>query len=241
MNRNIDLELVKDRDHISRDEQFVVTLKGSFFDKLYTDKILPRHIKQFNNSMLLTANDLIREFSCSSVYVHCNKLVLIFDKGDGNHIFDGKIHKILSVISSFASSIFMCRFAEEIEKIEEETSEKYVATQTCGSHKDILIERIENSNNLNSIATFSAKVSKFENNKIYQHLVTKFNKSLKGVFLKCVNGKTYFFISPKCGPLNQEDLNKFVFDKNCIDGNKVKLLSFGPDEYDLIFDLPNEK
>jgi hypothetical protein len=63
--------------------------------------------------MLLTANDLLHEFKPATVYTHSDEITLIFGtqsiKQNGEyteHIFGGRVDKLLSLVSSFASVAF---------------------------------------------------------------------------------------------------------------------------------------
>jgi tRNA(His) guanylyltransferase len=94
-------------------ESFIVRLDGHNFSKLTRDFNKPFDLN-FIKSMHETIKDLLDEFNPSTVYSHSDEITMIFPKrcllNDYNtnknyyHIFNGKIQKILSIISSFTST-----------------------------------------------------------------------------------------------------------------------------------------
>lgn len=58
--------------------------------------------------MIYTTYDLICKFNCSTGYTHSDEITLIFDKN--SNIFEGKVYKIITSISSYCSIRFNYHF-----------------------------------------------------------------------------------------------------------------------------------
>lgn len=92
---------------ISSKQSFLIRLNIMSYLKFATSKINTEvYSIEFKKSMVTTAIVLRKEFNASSAYTCSNEIILIFNKTSNEHIFGGKTHKILSVVSSYASTTF---------------------------------------------------------------------------------------------------------------------------------------
>ena len=92
---------------INPDQYFCVRLDGHSFSK-YTKGFEKPFDKRFSEAMVMTSWDALKEFSAASAYTQSDEITLIFDKGD--HLFNGRHQKILSLIASFVSAKFNRHF-----------------------------------------------------------------------------------------------------------------------------------
>lgn len=102
--------------HIPFDKPYIVRLDGRRFSK-YTKQFkcpngLP-YSPEFKQAMIYTAYDLLKEFNAQTAYTHSDEITLIFkqqcinSRGELNeHMFNGRVVKILTLISSYASVVF---------------------------------------------------------------------------------------------------------------------------------------
>ncbi len=111
--------------NVSKNSPFIVRIDGRSFSK-FTKKFkkdaeqkynLP-YSPEFKRIMILVATDLLHEFKAATVYTHSDEITLIFaptfTDGEANeYIFKGKVFKILTAISSFASVSFFNRMTQE--------------------------------------------------------------------------------------------------------------------------------
>lgn len=168
------------------DKPFIIRLSGKKFRSLTKryrklakqNSDLP-YSKEFKHSMMLTANDLLNQFMCSSVYTYFDQIILIMNMKEKNKTnkFGGSIQEMLSVISSYASTVFMCHFSEELLKcginFGKEMNENdsvidiTIKTQYLEKEKE-LITKLTKTNKINSIPTFDAKIVVFPKNKEYE-------------------------------------------------------------------------
>jgi tRNA(His) 5'-end guanylyltransferase len=94
---------------------FIIRLDGRAFTKFTKqfkkiNKDIPYSI-EFKTAMIKTCHDLLHEFNPSTVYTHSDEITMIFNSAivEDNihqHIFGGKVFKLLSLISAFASVRF---------------------------------------------------------------------------------------------------------------------------------------
>lgn len=138
-------------------ESFVVRLDGRSFSK-FTKKFLKPFDIVFVKAMCKTMVDLVEEFDAQTGYTHSDEITLIFnskcskeeydlflsglmDKKDLRiHLFDGRIQKILTLLSSFCS----VRFNYHLDKLIELVENKYdlVFVELIKSHKQMFDARI---------------------------------------------------------------------------------------------------
>jgi tRNA(His) 5'-end guanylyltransferase len=94
---------------------FIVRLDGRCFSK-FTKKLKKinnqPYSTDFKEAMVKTCHDLLQEFRPSTIYTHSDEITMIFDRAISDngfihaHLFGGRVFKILSLISSFASVRF---------------------------------------------------------------------------------------------------------------------------------------
>jgi len=86
---------------------FMVRLDGRKFSK-FTAGLKRPFDMQFANVMTAVASDLLEEFNPRTVYTQSDEISLLFYPGDvpalSQHIFGGRVHKIVSVFAAFATA-----------------------------------------------------------------------------------------------------------------------------------------
>jgi tRNA(His) 5'-end guanylyltransferase len=150
-------------------ESFIIRLDGRSFSK-FTKKFVKPFDLVFVKAMCLTMRDLVQEFEAQTGYTHSDEITLIFDakcseleefeylekkiNNDeqennkhktkinelSNHMFRGRIQKILSLTSSFCSVRFNYHLSNLIEPIKSNYDDKFV--DLIKSHKQMFDGRI---------------------------------------------------------------------------------------------------
>ena len=91
---------------IDKNKPMIIRLDGYGFG-MFTNKMEKPFDERFHNAMVYTSCDLLKEFECYTVFTQSDEIVMIYPtthhKVKGTYLFSGKIAKILSVVSSFAS------------------------------------------------------------------------------------------------------------------------------------------
>jgi tRNA(His) 5'-end guanylyltransferase len=110
-------ELSQYYDVIPKDSPFIVRLDGRAFTNLTSNlKKLEEepnavYSKKVQTAMVLTAQNLQKEFKCSTAYTHSDEITLIFDKSKikngTEHLFGGRVFKLISTTASCASVSFL--------------------------------------------------------------------------------------------------------------------------------------
>lgn len=145
---------------------FIVRIDGRFLNKIIkkNKKIncekndsLPYSL-ECKRAMLHTANNLLHEFQPATVYTHSNEITLIFSAQKNQHIFGGKVLKIISIISSFASVSFERNLLNEC--LDVSKIGKSVDKQS--------LEEIIKSKNNKSLISFDGKILVFPLDKTYE-------------------------------------------------------------------------
>jgi tRNA(His) guanylyltransferase len=115
--------------HITKIEpyrSFLVRLDGRSFSK-FTGGMQKPFDKNFTKAMLLTTTDLINEFTATTGYTHSDEITIIFKAmatkeeteagtNKAQHLFDGRVIKILTCMSGYCSVRFnfhLCKLINE--------------------------------------------------------------------------------------------------------------------------------
>ncbi len=102
-------------DIIPHECPFLIRLDGRTFSN-FTKKLLELegetkepYSKKFQACMIETAIALQNEFKCATAYTHSDEITLIFNKPniDSEHLFGGRVSKLISLTASCASSAFL--------------------------------------------------------------------------------------------------------------------------------------
>lgn len=145
-------------------ESFIIRLDGRSFSK-FTKKFSKPFDIVFVKAMCKTMMDLVEEFDVQTGYTHSDEISLIFnskcskeeydlflsglvEKRDIRiHLFDGRIQKILTLLSSFCS----VRFNYHLDKLVESIENKYDIgfVELIKSHKQMFDARILKFNDSN--------------------------------------------------------------------------------------------
>lgn len=139
-------------------ESFIIRLDGRSFSK-FTKKFNKPFDIVFIKSMCKTMMDLVEEFHPQTGYMHSDEITLIFDSKYSNeeynkmlklykncknkikiHMFNGRIQKILSLISSFCSIRFNYHLNNIIEPIADKYDKSFI--MLVKSYKQIFDARI---------------------------------------------------------------------------------------------------
>ena len=116
---------------IKPNEYFIIRLDGCSFSK-YTKKFNKPFDNNFSNAMISTMNDLVTKFSAQTGYTHSDEISLVFDKintliDNNNHIYNGRIIKICTIIASYCS----LRFNYHIDNLIKKTDIKIELNTAC--------------------------------------------------------------------------------------------------------------
>lgn len=92
---------------IPRDHYYIIRLDGVSFSK-FTSSFHKPFDRLFILSMVATTHDLMNKFHPRTGYCHSDEITLIFDKCDENqnHIYDGKVQKLCSIVAGYCSVRF---------------------------------------------------------------------------------------------------------------------------------------
>lgn len=138
-------------------ESFIVRLDGRSFSK-FTKKFSKPFDIVFVKAMCKTTVDLVEEFDVQTGYTHSDEITLIFDSKCSKqeyesflsgvidkkdlriHLFDGRIQKILTLLSSFCSVRFNYHLDKLIEPIENKYEAEFV--ELIKSHRQMFDARI---------------------------------------------------------------------------------------------------
>lgn len=137
-------------------DSYVVRLDGRCFSK-FTKKFYKPFDIVFIKTMCLTMRDLVKEFDAQTGYTHSDEITLIFcakcteeekkeleetkkDDKIQQHMFRGRIQKILSLISSYCSVRFNYNLNNLIKTIKTNYDSKFV--ELIGSYSQMFDGRI---------------------------------------------------------------------------------------------------
>lgn len=118
-------------------ETFIIRLDGHCFSKFTTKYFNKPFDKNFATIMLNTATALFKEFHPTFIHVQSDEISLVFknicteeenenEPGKYKHIYGGKVNKLISVISSYASSTF----CKNLIKFQNTADESYTQLKT---------------------------------------------------------------------------------------------------------------
>ncbi len=121
-----------DKNVIEGYESFIIRLDGRCFSKFTTKYFKKPFDDNFADIMLNTANSLFKEFHPTFIHVQSDEISLVFKnictKEDNEnepkkykHIFGGKVNKMISVISSYASGTFYRNLMKFVNSTTDET------------------------------------------------------------------------------------------------------------------------
>jgi len=128
---------------IKSDEAYIIRLDGKCFSN-FTKKFNKPFDINFVKAMAITTQDLVKKFDAQTGYTHSDEISLIFnskcinqdimgEKEDyidqekiniTNHFFDGRINKILTLISSYCSVRFNYNLAKIVNQCSTNTYSK---------------------------------------------------------------------------------------------------------------------
>lgn len=186
----------KHKHTVSKYDTFIVRIDGSNFRSV--SKRFPSTVnneknpfdKYFVSAMARTASDLIAKFNCQTIYVHSDEISLIFaavttendpEASKHEHIYGGRVEKIISLIPSYASVRFCHNLAEAINS---ETNE-YVKV----SYSKV-IELLESSNIMFDGRLFTVP----ENYEVSNYLLWR---SCNDCYRNCISGYAQAYESHK--------------------------------------------
>lgn len=128
---------------IPKDKPFIVRLDGKCFSK-FTRGFIQPYDSNLSTSMVNTMNDLISEFNAVLGYTHSDEISLVFNKCVENqeHIYGGRIIKIVSLLASYCSVVFNGYIKQQIKNYVDLCNSGY----TKNPYTEQFIKKIENSN-----------------------------------------------------------------------------------------------
>lgn len=183
-------------------ESFIIRLDGRSFSK-FTKKFHKPFDIVFVKAMCLTTLDLVKQFDAQTGYTHSDEITLIFnskcceneyleylekksknlltkdDMAQPIHMFNGRIQKILSLVSSYCSVRFNYHLVKLIEPIKESYDAKFVET-------------IESMN-----AMFDGRIIIFHESTKYEILNHQIWRSIHDCHRNAVSTYAYTYFGPK--------------------------------------------
>jgi tRNA(His) 5'-end guanylyltransferase len=93
--------------YVADDQYLLIRLDGVSFSNL-TSKLIKPFDMRFIQTMVETMESLMKRFNPMTGYCHSDEITLIFDKCNENqhHLYNGRVQKLTSVISSFCAVKF---------------------------------------------------------------------------------------------------------------------------------------
>ena len=180
--------------------------------------------------MSKTMEDLFKNFNPSTIYSHSDEITMIFPKKcsydeylneDNNipeHIFNGKIQKILSILSSYCS----VRFNYHISKIISSTSTS-TSTPTSKDYSPDFISIVQNHEQV-----FDARILSFTEDLEYEILNHQIWRSVYDCHRNAIQTYTYYQYSPKeILSKNSLDMIEMLKSKNIIWQNEPTYIKHG--------------
>ena len=143
---------------LDRNLPFVVRLDGKNFSSLTRGLNKPFDV-DFSNCMVATATDLLVEFDARTAYTQSDEISLLFypslNEGDNQitegyqHIFNGRVDKIVSVMASFATARFNY-YASRTEWVgrKPETIVKLTCHRACFDGRAFSLDPVEMANHI---------------------------------------------------------------------------------------------
>jgi len=197
-------------------QAFIIRLDGRSFSKFTKDFCKPFDIN-FVRTMALTMKDLVEEFDAQTGYTHSDEITLIFNAIDDDkleiktHMFDGRIQKILTLISSYCS----VRFNYHLEKLLEKSTIQY---------SDKLITIIKSHKQM-----FDARILKFSKDNIFEILNHQIWRSINDCNRNAIQTYAYYnFGSKEIMNKNTSEMIEMLKTKNINWENDVPLfLKYG--------------
>jgi tRNA(His) 5'-end guanylyltransferase len=194
---------------IHQDEAFIIRLDGRCFSN-FTKGCHKPYDLNFIKAMCLTMKDCINKFHAHTGTTHSDEITLIFNKWEGdpknpNLMFNGRIQKILTLISSYCSVRFNYHFNQIIDKYE----------------KDYDINFIKKIKNYDQ--TFDARILKFTGKKNYEILNHQIWRSIYDCYRNSILKYAYYYIGhKKIIGKNSVEMIEMLKEKN-IDWNSIPL------------------
>ena len=148
---------------IKNTQPMIIRLDGFGFG-MFTNKMDKPFDYRFHSAMINTSCDLLKEYECYTVFTQSDEIVMIYPtthhRVKGTYLFSGKIAKILSVVSSFAS----CRLSYHL-------------------RKESWINDMENQRNINNASiSFNTKCFNLSNgnDEIFDYIIWRLKKNIRG-------------------------------------------------------------
>lgn len=188
-------------------EFFIVRLDGRSFSK-FTKKFSKPFDIVFVKAMCKTMVDLVKKFDVQTGYTHSDEITLIFNskcskeeyqsflsglvekKDIQIHLFDGRIQKILTLLSSFCSVRFNYHLNKLIEPIENKYDVKFV--ELIKSHEQM----------------FDARILKFDESIKYEIINHQIWRSIYDCERNAISTYAYTYFGPK--KINGKNCNEMI-------------------------------
>lgn len=134
-----DYEKVYENNNVPGNYAFIIRADGHSFSK-FTNGFKRPFDENFKNAMIETMKDAMTEFNAMTGYTHSDEITLIFapkpiilyTKSGSEiieqqpHIFNGRVCKIVSLVSSFISVRFNFHVCKNISKCKNEYTEQFI-------------------------------------------------------------------------------------------------------------------
>lgn len=198
-------------------QSYIIRLDGKNFSKKTSSLVKPFD-DVFNEAMLMTSKDILKEFHGSTVFVQSDEISIIFgavcteedyieNNNKSTHIFDGKVSKILSVFAGYTSTRFTINFAnllmESVKNEENKVHENYLKRL----NGDGLL--------LNASYCFDSRLILIPTNRNFEAVNNILWRSVHDCYRNYVSGLAYhYFPKKQLNKLKTNERAKLLEEKN---------------------------
>lgn len=151
-------------------------------------------------AMNMTVIDMMKEFNARTGYAHSDEITLIFAKVEtekSQHIFDGKIQKIISLSSSYCSVQFNKNLANLVNKNKEMYDENFI---------NLVNDKIQ---------TFDARIITFSDDKIHEVVNHQIWRSVRDCYRNAISSFTrHFYSHNTIDGRNNDEMIKMLKEKD---------------------------
>ncbi|AAV50531.1 putative tRNA(His) guanylyltransferase [Acanthamoeba castellanii mimivirus] len=193
---------------------FCVRLDGNKFSN-FTRKFEKPYDVRFSQAMVMTTIDTINKFGARTGFTQSDEITLIFDKAipddfkkhiTYNHLFNGRVSKLLSIVSSYVSVRFNHHF-------------RLLTSNLTNIYSQETLELING-----GTAIFDARILEFDENNKYEMLNHLIWRSVKDCYRNAVQTYAHHIFGPaKIKYLNREQMIQLIEENTNIVWSNIPL------------------
>ncbi|AKI79992.1 putative tRNA(his) guanylyltransferase [Acanthamoeba polyphaga mimivirus] len=193
---------------------FCVRLDGNKFSN-FTRKFEKPYDVRFSQAMVMTTIDTINKFGARTGFTQSDEITLIFDKAipedfkqhiTYNHLFNGRVSKLLSIVSSYVSVRFNHHF-------------RLLTSNLTNIYNQETLELING-----ETAIFDARILEFDENNKYEMLNHLIWRSVKDCYRNAVQTYAHHIFGPaKIKYLNREQMIQLIEENTNIVWSNIPL------------------